>query len=165
MPFLNNTSSGKQCARITDAPVRARLGHSHWFGRTQGMSALGLISRRVLGLPALRICAKKRHNRLAGTPAGAATLAASRRNGRYQPDAHASNQYRLGQLDPYPQSIVEYVAVSLKRRLRYGDCATPDRRWQLSLLSIGARPRSPRLIVFANWRMTTGGHGRECLGR
>ena len=93
--------------------------------------------------------AKKRHNRLAGTPAGAATLAASRCNGRDQPDAHASNQYSLGQLDPYPQSIVEYVAVSLTRRLMYGDCATPDRRqWQLSLLSIGARPCTPRLICF-----------------
>ena len=29
-------------------------------------------------------CAKKRHNRLAGTPAGAATFAASRCNGRDQ---------------------------------------------------------------------------------
>src|SRR6476646_2741856 len=59
-------------------------------------------------------------------PAGAATLAASRCNGRDQPDAHGSNQYPLGQLDPHSQSIVEYVAVSLTRRLMYGDCARPN---------------------------------------
>ena len=98
------------------------------------------------------------------TPAGAATLAASRCNGRDQPDAHASNQYPLGQLDPYPQLIVEYVAVS--RRLMYGDCATPDRRqWQFSLLSIGARPCTPRLICFRKLAHDDRGHGRECLGR
>ena len=127
-------------------------------GRPPAESALLPESGRRADIRGRQKCQDRDITGLGAHRAGAATLAASSCNGRDQRTRMASNQYPLGQPDPYPQSSVEYVAASLTRRLMYGDCATPDRRqWQLSLLSIeAARPCTPRLICFRNWRMTTG---------